>query len=382
MAAASGAAYAWSSCRERARQATAPNWRVAGKSGTPRGLRVVQLRKFDSLQVFRGLAALGVAIQHTAMSTGFFVGNLPAWLNSIFAHGFLGVDFFFVLSGFIILSSHFDDEKSVASMRGYGIKRFVRIFPPYWPVSIALLISYLLLPNLSQGDRSGFSLLSSLLLLPDAQPPALSVAWTLIHEVLFYLIFCLFFISNRIFLIFVAAWVMAIGAFVWLGGAGGLSPFPARMLNPVNLEFVLGMGVAYLARVISNRFAMVWIFLGCTVFILLLFWSFAEQHRILFSLPFSALVLGVVLLERQGGLVMPRWLVLIGDASYSIYLIHNPLVSLTSRLVARLPGLASWGVGMIVGVASSLVVGVLYHLLMEKPLIRLFRQQFNRLDSR
>ncbi len=342
----------------------------------------MQLRKFDSLQVFRGLAALGVAVQHTAMSTGFFVGKLPAWLHAIFEHGFLGVDFFFVLSGFIILSSHFDDEKSAASMRSYGIKRFVRIFPPYWPISIALIISYLLLPNLSQGDRSGFSLLSSLLLLPAAQPPALSVAWTLIHEVLFYLIFCLFFISNRIFLIFVAAWVLAMGASAWLGATTGLSPFPARMLNPVNLEFVLGMGVACLTRVVSNRFAMAWIFLGCAVFVLMLFWSFSEQHRILFGLPFSALVLGAVLRERQGGLAMPRWLVLLGDASYSIYLIHNPLVSLTSRLVARLPGLATWGVGMLVGVVSSLVAGVLYHWLVEKPLIRQFRRQFNRLDSR
>ena len=328
------------------------------------------------------MAALGVVIQHAAMSTGFFVSRLPAWLSSIFEHGFLGVDFFFVLSGFIILSSHFDDEKSVGSMRTYGIKRFVRIFPPYWPVSIALMISYLLLPNLSQGNRSDFSLLSSLLLLPDAQPPALSVAWTLIHEVLFYLIFCLFFISNRLFLIFVTGWVLAICACLWLAKGGGFSPFLARMLSPVNLEFVFGMGVAYLARGIANRFAMAFLFLGFSVFVVLLFWTFAAEHRILFGLPFAALVLGAVLLERQGRLALPRWMVLLGDASYSIYLIHNPLISLTSRLVARLPGLASWGIGMFVGVVSSLVAGVLYHLLMEKPLIRLFRQPFNRLESR
>ena len=371
-AAVCGAICAWSLFREA----------HGGKSEPHPGPRIVQLGKFDSLQVFRGLAATGVVFQHTAMSTGSFVGKLPAGLNSIFEHGFLGVDFFFVLSGFIILSSHFDDEKSVAAMRTYGSKRFVRIFPPYWPVSIALIISYLLLPNLSAGNRSDFSLLSSLLLLPDAHPPALSVAWTLIHEVLFYLVFCLFFVSNRIFLIFVSAWVLAICASRWLADGGGLSPLPARMLNPVNLEFVLGMSVAYLARVVSNRFAMAWICLGCVVFVLLLFWSFSEQHRILFGLPFSALVLGAVLLERQGRIAMPRSMVLMGDASYAIYLVHNPLVSLTSRLVGRLPGLASWGMGMFMGVASSLVAGVLYHLLMEKPLIRLFRRQFDRLASR
>ena len=132
----------------------------------------VPLKKFDSLQVFRGLAALGVVFYHTAMSTNVFVGKIPTWLNSMFDHGFLGVDFFFVLSGFIIMSSHFDDEKSVASLKTYGIKRFVRIFPPYWPVSVALMLSYFLLPSLSQGTRGDFSLLSSLLLLPAATPPS------------------------------------------------------------------------------------------------------------------------------------------------------------------------------------------------------------------
>lgn len=127
--------------------------------------------KFDSLQIFRGLAALGVVFHHTAMGTNYFVGKIPVWLNSIFEHGFLGVDFFFVLSGFIIMSSHFDDEKSVAALKTYGIKRFVRIFPPYWPVSIALMLSYFLLPSLSQGASGDYSLLSSLLLLPDNPPP-------------------------------------------------------------------------------------------------------------------------------------------------------------------------------------------------------------------
>lgn len=338
----------------------------------------VQLKKFDSLQMFRGLAALGVVFHHAAISTDAFVGKIPAWLYSMFEHGFLGVDFFFVLSGFIIMSSHFDDEKSIVALKTYGIKRFVRIFPPYWPVSIALMLSYFLLPGVSQGARGDFSWLSSLLLLPDAAPPALSVAWTLIHEVMFYMIFCLYFISSRLFLVFLTGWVLAICVTTWMVGWADFLPFLARLLSPINLEFVLGMGVAYLARGVSNRFAAALIFTGGSIFVLLLLWPFAVECRVLFGLPFSVLVLGAVLLERQGKLVLPRWMVMMGDASYSIYLIHSPLVSLTSRMVGRLHGFASWGLGMLVGVASSVIVGVLYHLFIEKPLIRLFRRQFNR----
>jgi exopolysaccharide production protein ExoZ len=58
------------------------------------------------LQVGRGLAAVGVAISHARLGTSAFVEPIPDWLMSILAKGFLGVDFFFVLSGFIILNSH------------------------------------------------------------------------------------------------------------------------------------------------------------------------------------------------------------------------------------------------------------------------------------
>lgn len=50
-------------------------------------------------------------------------------------------------------------------------------------------------------------------------------------------------------------------------------------------------------------------------------------------------------------------------------------------MVGRLHGFASWGLGMLVGVASSVIVGVLYHLFIEKPLIRLFRLYINHVRS-
>lgn len=336
-----------------------------------------EIKKFDLLQAFRGLAALGVVLHHAALSTNGLVAKIPIWLSSIFEHGFLGVDFFFVLSGFIIMNSHFDDSKSIAALKMYGIKRFVRIFPPYWPVSIALIFAYFVLPGMSQGARGDFSWLSSLLLLPDAPPPALSVAWTLIHELMFYVIFSLFFISSRIFIACVTGWSLAIFAAIMWADDAQFSPLFVRLLSPINLEFVMGMGVAYLARNAYRRLAKPLLISGIVVLSILLAWPYALEQRALFGLPFSILVLGGVLLERQGKLALSRPLVLMGDASYSIYLVHNPLLSLASRLVSRLNGFASWGLNMVVGVVASLLVGVLYHWFVEKPLIRLFRKQFN-----
>lgn len=344
-------------------------------------MSVANLKKFDSLQIFRGLAALGVVIHHTAISTNAFVGNIPVWLNAIFEHGFLGVDFFFVLSGFIIMSSHYDDEKSVSALKTYGIKRFVRIFPPYWPISIALILAYWVLPGMSQATQGDYSWLSSLLLLPDAPPPALSVAWTLIHEVMFYMIFSLFFISSRVFLVFVAGWVMAIALVAWLAANTQFPPFFARLFSPINLEFVMGMGVAYLARGVAKHYAALILIFGGIMFSALLAWPFFLENRVLFGLPFSALVLGGILLEQQDKIAFPRPLTFLGDASYSIYLVHNPLVSLTSRLVSKMHGFASWGIAMLLGVIASVFVGVLYHWFVERPLISLFRRLFNRTNK-
>lgn len=194
---------------------------------------------------------------------------------------------------------------------------------------------------------------------------------------MFYMIFSLFFISSRVFIVCVAGWVLAILATVWMSGTAQFPPFFERLFSPINLEFVMGMGVAYLARGVSYRFTVPILVFGFVMFATLLAWPFALENRVFFGIPFSALVLGGILLERQGKLSLPRPMVLLGDASYSIYLVHNPLVSLTSRLVARLHGFASWGVGMLVGVIASVFVGLLYHLFVEKPLIRLFRQFFS-----
>ena len=208
-----------------------------------------------SLQVGRGVAAVAVVAHHAAVSTDAFVGTVPAaWLRA-FDLGAYGVDFFFVLSGFIIMHAHLHEGGRPGAIGGYVFKRLTRIFPAYWPVGLAVLVLYAALPGLSASGGREFSVLSSVLLLPADRPPALSVAWTLVHELMFYGVFMLWFVSRRAFWGGVAVWTVAIALSYAAGGATGWLRYPLGLLN---VEFMLGVlaAVAYRRGLLTQRAGM------------------------------------------------------------------------------------------------------------------------------
>ena len=87
------------------------------------------------VQVLRGFAAIAVLLYHTGVYAGIYFNN-PIFF---FENGNLGVDFFFTLSGFIITYIHLQDIKRRGSVKGFLLKRFIRIFPFYWLVLVAVI---------------------------------------------------------------------------------------------------------------------------------------------------------------------------------------------------------------------------------------------------
>jgi len=105
----------------------------------------------NSLQLGRFLAAMAVVVAHAVISITAFVAPPPANIQFILSYGFLGVDFFFVLSGFII---HYTMNTRPRPALRFALDRFTRIMLPYWPVGIVLAVAYTLFPSLSAGERS------------------------------------------------------------------------------------------------------------------------------------------------------------------------------------------------------------------------------------
>jgi peptidoglycan/LPS O-acetylase OafA/YrhL len=129
------------------------------------------------LQAGRAVAALAVVFYHANLSVNAIVNRVPPAIDAVLSRGYLGVDFFFVLSGFIIYWTTVGEARSAGVAKKFAWRRLVRIFVPYWPIGLAMAFAYLAFPGLSQGVRGDdWSWVSTLTLLPSGRPPALSVA--------------------------------------------------------------------------------------------------------------------------------------------------------------------------------------------------------------
>jgi len=325
----------------------------------PQSASRLQATTINGLQAGRGLAALAVVAHHATLAAPLRSGPVPA--RSLWFHGYLGVDFFFVLSGFIIAFSMLNREQRP---RAYFSARLRRVFIPYLPVGIGVALIYVAVPSMSMANR-GWSWLTTLTLLPIPVPPALSVAWTLQHELLFYVVFGVAWFTRTVRYV-LPIWVAAI-VLVHLAGFAHLLVFKL-----INLEFIMGVSIAFLisrGRAIERMwlFAPVcfgaWLVLGCP-----------RSYSILVGAGIACLLPVLIRAEQEGRLRVPGWLVLVGAASYSIYLVHNPLISLAVRVLPPLGSVAFLVLSMC-GTAG----GFAYFYFWERPLIARQHRRVSRL---
>jgi len=207
-----------------------------------------------------------------------------------------------------------------------------------------------------------------LLLIPDHNPPALNPAWTLIHEMLFYGFFMIYLVARRVFLPAVCVWLALICVNAWT--KPDLLPFWRVFLDPINIEFIVGMGCAWAVRRLDPRHGLKLLFGGVvlTTASFLLILDHAPQQ--LFGVALAPLVVGFVLIEPRIRHRIPKLAILIGDASYSIYLIHNPAISILARVIGGIGPLTATLVLSVLGTAA----GIVYYLVYERPALRTVRR--------
>ena len=333
------------------------------------------------VQVMRGIAAIAVAFYHTHMFVSRpALGDVQTW-GAVVSFGWLGVGFFFVLSGFIILLAHAKDIGKPDRAGRYIWRRFSRVYPIYW----VFLSLYLFAAWFGFGSHD-FSwaprnLASAYALVQIGAPPTLPlrVAWTLFYEIAFYRMFLALILSRFWGGLLVATWLAAI---VLSNGLAG--PQALWYLHAWNLYFPVGAAAWLAFTRIAPRHGPLLFAIGLGPFVLVLASGFVspllntfqqEPLRLLtISLPLALILLGGALSERHYGWRMPFWALLLGEASFSIYLTHSAAISVLAVVVARFaPGLPGW-IHFLLVVTPAIAAGLAAHLFVERPLLKVVRR--------
>jgi peptidoglycan/LPS O-acetylase OafA/YrhL len=331
---------------------------------------------FRTLQAGRGVAALMVLLYHLNGQVAALIGGSQAlWLKV----GWAGVDYFFVLSGFIILHAHRQDLGRPGRLLGYLRSRFARLYPVYWIVLVGVLGLMAVLPAAaSAAQRAPLAVVSSFALVSMGAATVVGQAWTLYHEVVFYALFALAIVQPRAGVLALGAWMLACAARVPSSApVWNEIDQPLMMLSsPLNLLFGLGM-VARWALDHVRRGGLLTL-LGAALFLLglgLALMTGGDDQPALTHLMLGAGaalgVVGLCVLEREGRVRVPGFLFLLGGASYAIYLTHALVLSGVAKILARLHPSAWFAAPMMLVLA--LAVGIGFHLLIERPLLARLR---------
>jgi exopolysaccharide production protein ExoZ len=318
---------------------------------------------FKNLQALRAFAAISVLTFHFSLIRVSGLNVQP---------GAFGVDLFFVLSGFIIAYSADKDS------RHFLLHRFIRVLPPYW---IATFIGFLIVLLHSDARYSWVWFGQSALFLPGpgGRGAIIFVAWTLVYELAFYLLYAVALQFGRRFAPVACALVLLFLAF----GINHIG-LPLRPW-PLLAEFAYGLGIFLVNKHLDATKRRLWGVPQLLVAVGLgLLYTMAGQSPgnegieadlrrvIVWGLPAAMIVLGLLVGERRGFSSESRVLLMLGNASYAMYLLHPLILGL---LLPYPAGSLSVRVMMFCAASiATILIALLYYYLIEAPVIRLLRR--------
>jgi exopolysaccharide production protein ExoZ len=332
-----------------------------------------KVKSLYGLQILRGIAAVSVLIHHLLEESNQLVSISDAFTR--FAA--VGVDIFFVLSGFLMLYTTASSFSNAGAWSAFIQRRVVRIVPLYWLCTLAIVLAHLTGRFYLHQIVTPTSTLRSLLFSEYAHP-VVYVGWTLNYEMYFYGVFalCLFAINSvRLAIPFIGCIMLLNIAFLshWFPTDAG-----RFFANPIAIEFLMGMAVAAFygtfrfskySRILIALVAVVCIYLASALLISTGTGGLETNIRWLaWGVPAVLLILAVLPMARPTSRI-GRWLLFLGDISYSLYLTHAIVMSTFAAILKRghFQGSAVW---MLISFVFlfSLVLAAFVHRYIDRPL--------------
>ena len=355
-----------------------------------------------SIQIARAVAVIGVMLCHLE-----WVRNDIQGATTPLGEGWLllghGVDLFFCVSGFIIAYLLAENQMS---LRDFLSRRVLRIYPLYCAFTLSYVLAVFLACRVGQRDNCprGFHPIewaSSLLILPQKGEPLLSVGWSLEHEVIFYAIAGIVCISLRMSI------RRLVQVILLMGGIGVVAHVLAPQLLGVNLwdyhlfslyhfEFAAGLAVFLMKDKLANANVVLLTGLGALMFVatgVISEWMPGAAGDIQidragwsglvavlgYAVASAAILSGLLSAEAKGWFrngtawtPIVAGLVLIGNASYALYLVQPLAYGVIGKIYRTahvdatflIPALAAT-------VCVTLIAGAAWFALIERPFLRM-----------
>ncbi|ELY5880160.1 acyltransferase [Cronobacter sakazakii] len=320
--------------------------------------------EIKNLQVVRGLAAMLVVATH-------FFGSSLKWFSPYLGH--MGVDIFFTLSGFLMVYSQ-SSSKNAAS---FFIGRIKRIYPVYLILSLPMIIG-------AFGFEHIMYAVGNVMLIPGFNDPEYKMAnypaWSLVYEMIFYVIFSCSLLLRRDRVSSCLITVLVIFSVVWIFNGKydkqGWVNLGYILGDQLLLNFAAGCLIALFYKKINVNWNInFYIFLVCTLTLLYMALHEIQNVRLVkLGIP-SFLIIIIAIFSRPANDFFYRLLYLIGGASYSIYLSHlywAELKPLALKLYGHNDMVFYWSSSVLAIV--SIAFGIIFFKLVEQPIADYFRK--------
>jgi peptidoglycan/LPS O-acetylase OafA/YrhL len=320
---------------------------------------------FNSIQFLRFFAALYVVLFHISSPWN----HTTDLFTNLFNSGYGAIDLFFVISGFVVLQSGDTSNTGPRASGEFLKRRFIRLYPIYWVFLFLFLVAGLV--QIKTTTIGGFG--RSFFLLPGHKG-IIGTSWTLQYELYFYILIALFVLNRRFKWLLVMLFALSL---ISMAGVIIASLFDRHFpvygfYNEYVANFFLGCVVYVIYNRISASIATGLLVAGVLLFFFMPITIYL-RHFISFGIPAAMLLAGLTALENHQKIKINRWFVLLGNASYCLYLIHVPIIWFVWKQIG--PYYENNRLLLLLEVATMVVLSVLLYQYFEAPLLRFLNKR-------
>ena len=340
-----------------------------------------------SLNVVRVVLSLAVVLYHLGATIALDKYFGYDAFEKIFGFGGARIPFFFVLSGFLLTLVYAKDFGQPHKAPTFLWRRFIRVYPTYWIILLLVMSPALFMPGIVDEaiPEDAWVMFKTFLLVPQhpsvAGPtgaPVIVAAWTLHYEIVVYLLLAVWIWNRTLGALLIAA--MVVNAVVCTRWECGF--YSSFLAGSSFLYFAYGAAAAWLVRQLPslpNARALVWV--GALAYLLVAIMTFGQPITDTLSDPsvYYGMLASIILVcltkaeSAKPPTPGPRWIKLLSDSSYAMYLLHFPLISLCCKLLKHLGLNGSVGgvVALVLTLACCVVTAVAFQWLVERRLLAL-----------